>query len=398
MIITPSIRTNFFTNAHPEGCKIQLQQQIDEVKQLEPYDGPKNVLIIGGSSGYGLASRISLAFAANSNTVNVSYESAPRGRRTGSAGYWNNAFFQHYANETGNLHKDFIGDAFAYETKQEVMEYIKENLGSLDLIIYSLAAGARKNHETGETVRSNIKTLGTTTVGKTIDIATMEIQELTIEPGTAQETKDTVYVMGGSDWQDWVMFMKDNGLLNDGFKTIAYTYIGGPTTEAIYRGGTLGKAKEDLEAKAYQMNDVLQKEFNGEALVSSSKAVVSKASVFIPKMPIYVACLFDVMKENKVHETILEHKHRLFKDMVYGSKRITDDEGRIRLDHLEMEASIQKQTEDLMNSLDDEGILTLPGTKTFIEEFYRINGFHIDGVDYDKDIDIDQYKDDYPIK
>jgi enoyl-[acyl-carrier protein] reductase/trans-2-enoyl-CoA reductase (NAD+) len=398
MIITPSIRTNFFTNAHPEGCKIQLEQQINEVKKLGTFTGPKNVLIIGGSSGYGLASRISLAFGADANTVNVSYESTPRGKRTGSAGYWNNAFFQYFAQETGNLHKDFIGDAFSPETKQDVMTYIKEHLGSIDLIIYSLAAGARKNHETGETVRSSIKTLGSPAQGKTIDMATMTIEELTIEPATEQETKDTVYVMGGSDWQEWVMFMKNNHLLNDGFKTIAYTYIGGPTTEAIYRGGTLGKAKEDLEAKAYQMNDILSKELHGEALVSSSKAVVSKASVFIPKMPIYVACLFDVMKEHGVHESITEHKYRLFKDMVYGNNRIVDEQGRIRLDHKEMDPTIQQETDALMNSLDDETVFELPGTKTFTEEFYHINGFHIEGVDYEADIDIDAYQEAFPIK
>ena len=397
MIITPTVRNNFFTNAHPEGCKRQVLSQIERVKELGTFEGPKNVLIIGGSSGYGLGSRISLAFGANANTVNVSFESAPRGRRTGSAGYWNNAFFQYFAKETKNIHKDFLGDAFSEETKQEVMDYIKEHLGSVDLIIYSLAAGARKNHETGETVRSHIKTLGTPLVGKTIDIASLQVEELTIEPGDAQETKDTVYVMGGGDWMDWVLSLKNNDLLAPGVKTIAYTYIGGPTTEGIYRKGTMGKAKEDLETKAYQMNDILSKELGGEALVSSSKAVVSKASVFIPQMPIYVACLYDVMKAHGTHESILEHKYRLFKDMLYGDKRLVDDEDRIRLDHLEMDPVIQSETNALMTSLDDEAILKLPGTKSFLQEFFQINGFDIDGIDYDEDVDIDQYKDDYPI-
>jgi enoyl-[acyl-carrier protein] reductase/trans-2-enoyl-CoA reductase (NAD+) len=398
MLISPTIRNNFFTNAHPEGCYKNLESQIQHVKSLGTYVGPKNVLIIGGSSGYGLGSRISLAFGANANTVNVSYESAPRGKRTGSAGYWNNAFFQHFAKETNNIHKDFMGDAFSPEMKQDVLEYVKSELGSIDLIIYSLAAGARKNFETGETVRSHIKTLGDPVVGKTIDIAKMSIEELTVEPATEQETKDTVFVMGGSDWYDWVTLFKQENVLAEKCKTIAYTYIGGPTTAGIYRKGTMGQAKLDLELKAQLLNDLLKKDLNGEAMVSSSKAVVSKASVFIPQMPIYVACLFDVMKKNHVHESILEHKHRLFKDMVYGSKRILDDKKRIRLDHLEMDETIQEETLALMDSLDNDGIMSLPGTQTFLQEFHQINGFDIDSIDYSKEIDIDSYKENYPIK
>ena len=398
MIITPSIRSNFFTNAHPEGCKKNLESQIEEVKKLGTYTGPKNVLIIGGSSGYGLASRISLAFGANANTVNVSFESSPRGKRTGSAGYWNNAFFQHFAANTNNIHKDFMGDAFSTEMKAEVLQYIKQELGSIDLLVYSLAAGARKDYETGETVRSHIKSLGHDVVGKTIDISSLQIQELTVEAGSAQDSKDTVFVMGGGDWQDWVTTLKQEGILAEGFKTVAYTYIGGTTTEAIYRKGTMGKAKEDLEEKAYQMNAVLSQELNGEALVSSSKAVVSKASVFIPQMPIYVSCLYDVMKTNGTHESILAHKHRLYKDMIYGNKRIVDEKGRVRLDHLEMEQHTQIQTHQLMETLSDEELLKLPGTKEFLKEFFQINGFEIPGVDYTKDIDITTYAETYQIK
>lgn len=389
MIIKPSIRSNFFTNAHPIGCKEKLLQDIKRVKELDSYNGPKNVLIIGGSSGYGLGSRISLAFGANANTVNVSFESAPRGKRTGSAGYWNNLFFQEAALETNNIHKDFIGDAFSFETKQNVLDYIKENIGKIDLLVYSLASGVRKNFETGETIRSSIKSLGKPVTGKTIDIGEQRIYDLTVEPASEQETKDTVFVMGGSDWYDWVTFFKDNNMINDHFKTIAYTYIGGPSTEGIYRKGTLGKAKEDLEKNAVLMNNELSS-INGEALISSSKAVVSKASVFIPQMPIYVACLLETMTLHNVEETILEHKHRLFKDMVYGSKRILDKEGRIRLDHLEMEPKIQKETLSLMNNLSDDEILSFEGTKKFLKEFYQINGFMIDGIDYSEEVDLEQ--------
>ena len=388
MKITPSVRSNFFTNAHPLGCRHMIEQQISEAKKLGTFSGPKNVLIIGGSSGYGLSSRISLAYGANANTINVSFESEPRGKRTGSAGYWNNVFFQNKVAETKNIHKDFMGDAFSYETKEKVLNYVKETFGKLDLIIYSLASGVRKNFETGEVVRSQIKTIGEPTVGNTIDISTLEITQLEITPATQAEIDDTVFVMGGSDWFDWIAYFDKNNALNQNFKTVAYTYIGGPTTEAIYRKGTLGKAKEDLEKKAKIMNKKLSEKYNGEALISSSKAVVSKASVFIPQMPIYVACLFDTMKKHDLHESILEHKFRLFKDMIYGEKRITDQQGRIRLDHLEMNETIQKETNHLMHSLSFEDILSLKGTQDFLNEFYQINGFAINDIDYDIDVDL----------
>ena len=350
MIIKPTIRTNIFTNSHPLGCKEFVSKQIKEAKDLGSFTGPKNVLIIGGSSGYGLSSRIALAFGANANTINVSFESGPKGKRTGSAGWWNNIYFQELAEETGNTHKDFVGDAFSKEMKQQVIEYVKETFGKIDLVIYSLAAGARKNHETGEVVRSHIKAIGEPAVGKTIDLGTYDVKELVVNGANEQEILDTVYVMGGSDWFDWIDILDKNELLENNCKTISYTYIGGPTTEKIYRGGTMGHAKEDLEDKAFKLNAILNEKYNGEALISSSKAVATKASVFIPQMTIYVSCLYDVMTRNNVHESILEHKFRLFKDMVYGSNRILDSKGRIRLDHLEMDEQIQQETISLMKN------------------------------------------------
>jgi enoyl-[acyl-carrier protein] reductase/trans-2-enoyl-CoA reductase (NAD+) len=398
MIIKPSIRSNFFTNAHPLGCKKNLKSQIDEVLTNGSYTGPKNVLIIGGSSGYGLSSRISVAFGGNANTVNVSFESSPRGKRTGSAGYWNNAFFQYFAKDTNRIHKDFIGDAFSTSMKEQVSAFIKKELGSVDLVVYSLASGARKNEKTGETIRSHIKPLGKAVKGKTIDLAKMEIVELEIKPGTDQEIKDTVFVMGGSDWQDWIYFLKEQQLLSEGCKTIAYTYVGTETTADIYRNGTMGKAKEDLELKARLMNDMLQKELHGEALISSSKAIVSKASVFIPQMPIYVSCLFHVMTKEHIHESTTMHKHRLFKDMVYGDKRLTDDLRRLRLDSFEMQPHIQQQVHDLMSFVTDQSVFDLNGTKMFLKEFYQINGFNVDGIDYDKDVNLEDLLQQYPIK
>jgi len=388
MIIKPSIRSNVFTNAHPYGCRLNVENQIKEAKALPSFEGPKNVLIIGGSSGYGLASRIALAYGADSNTINVSFESAPKGKRTGTAGWWNNIFYQKLAKETGNIHKDFVGDAFGEKMKEDIVNYVKDTFGKIDLVIYSLAAGARPDPETGELVRSSIKTIGEPVHGKTIDIAKEEVKDLTVEAANEQEIKDTVFVMGGGDWKDWIEKLDENDCLNDGVKTISYTYIGGETTEKIYRGGTLGKAKEDLEEKALQMTRLLKEKYDGEALVSSSKAVVTKASVFIPQMPVYVSCLFDVMMRKGVHETILEHKYRLFKAMVYGDERLVDNKHRLRPDNLEMEGLIQDKTVSLMENTEDNDLMALHGTKAFINEFYNIHGFGFESIDYDEDVDM----------
>jgi enoyl-[acyl-carrier protein] reductase / trans-2-enoyl-CoA reductase (NAD+) len=389
MIINPSIRSNFFTNAHPFGCRQNILNQINEAKSLPKFSGPKNVLIIGGSSGYGLATRIALSYAANANTVNVSFENEPKGSKTGSAGWWNNIYFQQFAKETKNIHKDFVGDAFSPEMKQNVINYVKENLGKLDLVIYSLASGGRLNYETNELVRSQIKTIGEEAIGKTIDVINMEIYNLTVSSGSEQDVKDTVYVMGGSDWYDWINQLDQAEVINPYFKTLSYTYIGGPTTEKIYRGGTLGRAKEDLEKHAAIINQNLKEKYHGEAIISSSKAVTTKASVFIPQMTIYVSCLYDVMNRHHVHESILAHKHRLFYDMVYGKKRIVDDQNRIRLDHLEMDPTIQKETIQMMTTLSNDELLQLNGTKMFLRDFYQINGFDFEEINYELDVDID---------
>ncbi len=389
MIIEPSIRSNIFLNAHPLGCKSFVLDQIEEAKQFPKFVGPKKVLIIGGSSGYGLASRIALAFAGNADTLNISYETAPKGKRTGTAGWWNNIYFQEFAKETKNIHKDFVGDAFGSQMKKDVIDYIQQHFGKLDLVIYSLAAGARFNEETGNLVKSSIKAIGSDAIGKTIDLADLTVKDLVIGTATEEEIKDTVYVMGGSAWEEWIHALADHDLLSPGFKTISYTYIGGPTTDKIYRGGTLGKAKEDLEHAALRMNNFLSSHYQGEALISSSKAVVTKASVFIPQMPVYVSCLFDVMTRNHTHETITAHKYRLYKDMVYGQKRIVDSEGRIRLDHLEMEEETQRETIHMMTTYSDAEILSLHGTEMFIKEFHQIHGFMLPNINYELDTDID---------
>ena len=390
MIIKPSIRSNVFTNAHPKGSKAYIESLIDETKALNSINGPKNVLIIGGSSGYGLSSRVALAFGAKANTLNVSFERAPKNGKTGTAGWWNNIHFQTLAKPLGTLHKDFVMDAFSKDTKKQVSEYIKKHLGTVDLVIYSLAAGGRPDSE-GTLVRSKILPIGESEKGKTIDVAKKEVKDLTLHPATQKDIEDTVFVMGGGDWQDWIEGLLESESLSQNVKTISYTYIGSEVTYPIYRGGTLGKAKEDLEKRASEINKLLKHSLNGEALISSSKAVVTKASVFIPQMPLYVSCLFDVMKSKGVHETILQHKYRLFKDMVYGDERTTDSKGRLRMDAYELDPSIQKETIKCMSTLDEDELLNLQGTQDFYALFYNIHGFGFDSVNYKEAIDLDAY-------
>jgi enoyl-[acyl-carrier protein] reductase / trans-2-enoyl-CoA reductase (NAD+) len=390
MIIKPSIRSNLFTNAHPIGCKQYVKEQIEEVKKLTPFEGPKNVLIIGGSSGYGLASRIALAYGANANTINISFESGPKGKRSGSFGWWNNIFFQQYAKETKNTHKDFIGDAFSKQMKLDVINYIKTTFGKIDLMIYSLASGGRYDESIQDVVKSSIKTIGEDAIGKTIDIKELAVLPLTVTSASEEEIKDTVFVMGGSAWQEWIEALDETKCLNHAFKTVSYTYIGGETTAKIYRQGTLGKAKEDLELAAKHMNDLLKEKYEGEALISSNKAVVTKASVFIPQMPVYVSCLFEVMMKKGLHESIQTHQYRLFSDMIYGSQRITDQEGRIRLDHLEMDDSVQEETKQMMLSIDDQQLFNLEGTKRFLKEVYQIHGFEYEHIQYDEPVEMEE--------
>lgn len=389
MVIKPSIRGNIFTNSHPIGCQRYVESLISEAKTLSNFEGPKKVLIIGGSSGYGLSTRVTLAVNANAETINVSFESRPKGDRTGSAGWWNNLYFQKAFEKSGKIHKDFVGDAFSSEMKQQVMAYIKEKFGKLDLIVYSLAAGARQNPSTGELVRSSLKTIGEPATGKTIDIGEMQIKDIVVSPATEQEIKDTVYVMGGSDWFDWVKLLNDAKLLNQGAKAISYTYIGSKNNAKIYRDGTIGRAKDDLEAAGVRIDQLLKQSIKGEGLISVSKAVVTKASVFIPKIAFYVSTMFEVMKKHKVHESTLQHKHRLFQDMVYGQKRLLDEKKRIRVDHYEMQANIQAEIDAMGKQYENESIFKLAGTKQFVDEFHQIHGFRMPGVNYDADVNMD---------
>jgi enoyl-[acyl-carrier protein] reductase/trans-2-enoyl-CoA reductase (NAD+) len=390
MQIKPSIRSNIFTNSHPLGCQAYIQSLFKEASSFSSFKGPTNVLIIGGSSGYGLSSRITLAVNARANTWNVSFESRPKGERTGSAGWWNNIYFQQAADSLGTYHKDFVGDAFSQTMKNEVIANLKQKNVKIDFVIYSLAAGARSHPQTGELVRSTLKAIGQPVEGKTIDIAERSVKELIVGAATEQEIQDTVFVMGGSDWEDWIRQLSQADVLATGVKAISYTYIGSKNNAKIYREGTIGRAKDDLENHGRSIDTFLKHAHQGEGLISVSKAVVTKASVFIPRIPFYVSTMFEVMKKHGVHETITQHKHRLFADMIYGTQRLVDKEGRIRIDHYEMQPDIQAEIQSLSDRYENDTIFELKGTQQFIDEFYHIHGFNLPGVDYEQDVDLDQ--------
>lgn len=391
MIIKPLIRANVHISAHPAGIKKSVEDMVAWAKAQPKIEMTgKNVLIVGGSSGYGLGTRIALAFGAGANTINVSFERGPQGNMTGTAGWWNNIYFQEVAAKAGLSFKDFNGDAFSWETKKQVTEYIKETYGKIDLLVYSLASPVRQNPNTGELVKSALKPIGKNIKGTTIDIAKEQIMELEVEAATEQDIKDTVYVMGGEDWKMWVEFLLENDLLADGFKTISYTYIGAESMSDIYRGGTIGKAKEDLERTSVELNNLLKNKVNGESLISVSKAVATKASVFIPGMPTYGCILFDEMMKKGIHESVIAHKYRLYKDMVFGNARELDEQGRIRLDAWEMRKDIQDAVYENIKAYGNnpEVLFNLKGAKEFMGDFYKMNGFDIEGVDYEQDVDL----------
>lgn len=377
MVIQEKIRSNVAMSAHPMGMKKYLEDNLNIASKLAKFNAPKNVLILGGSSGYGLALRLLLA-ENGSNIINVSFERAYDEKKSGSAGYWNNHFYQkHYPN-----HIDINADAFSIETKNQVIEYCKNNDIKIDLLVYSLATGVRPKDDL--IVKSALKPIGKKYTGRTIDLATKSFKDLDLEPANQQEIDDTIYVMGGSDWYDWTELLHQNQVLNTDFKTFSLTYIGGETTYDIYRGGTIGKAKDDLEATVLELNKL----DNVTAYVVSAKAITTKASVFIPSMVIYASCLYDVMKLHQCHENVVEHMHRLLKDMLYGENMITDELKRVRVDNLEMQENIQTETINRMKTYSNEEILNSTGYQLFETEFYQMNGFKYNDIDYSQDLDL----------
>jgi enoyl-[acyl-carrier protein] reductase/trans-2-enoyl-CoA reductase (NAD+) len=383
MIIKPKVRGFVCVTAHPEGCAAHVQQQIDFVRAKGPLkDLPKRVLVIGASTGYGLASRIVPAFAGGAATLGVFFEKPGEEGRTASAGWYNSVAFEKAAHAEGLYAKSINGDAFSDSIKQQTIEAIKADLGTVDAVIYSLASPRRTHPSTGVTFKSTLKPVGAPFSAKTVDTDKGLVTDITIEPASEQEIADTVAVMGGEDWAMWIEALSEAGVLAPGALTVAYSYIGPDLTWAIYRNGTIGRAKEDLEATAQKLTEKLGAT-GGRAWVSINKALVTQASSAIPVVPLYISLLYKVMKAHGLHEGCIEQIQRLFAErLANGAAPQPDEAGRLRLDDWEMREDIQKEVAALWPQVTTENLPTISDIAGYRAEFLRLFGFGLEGVDY----------------
>ncbi|WP_333600694.1 enoyl-ACP reductase FabV [Flavobacterium sp.] len=385
MIIEPRMRGFICLTAHPEGCAQSVKNQIAYVKSKGYIDGPKKVLVIGASTGFGLASRITSAFGSDAGTIGVFFEKPPSEGKTASPGWYNSAAFENEAKSAGLYAKSINGDAFSNEVKQQAIDLIKADLGQIDLVIYSLASPVRMHPVTGILHRSTLKPIGSTFTNKTVDFHTGNVSQVTIEPATQEDIDNTVVVMGGEDWAMWMEALKNAGVLAEGATTIAYSYIGPEVTEAVYRKGTIGRAKDHLEATAFEITDNL-KDLQGKAYVSVNKALVTQASSAIPVIPLYISLLYKIMKAEGVHEGCIEQIQRLFEQRLYSGKAVpTDDKGRIRIDDWEMREDIQEKIKALWATATTENLTEIGDLAGYKQDFLNLFGFGFDGVDYNAD-------------
>jgi enoyl-[acyl-carrier protein] reductase/trans-2-enoyl-CoA reductase (NAD+) len=385
MIIEPRMRGFICLTAHPKGCEQSVKNQIEYVKSKGSIDGAKKVLVIGASTGFGLASRITSAFGSNASTIGVFFEKPPTEGKTASPGWYNSAAFEKLAHESGLYAKSINGDAFSNEIKQQTIDLIKADLGQIDLVIYSLASPVRLNPNTGILHRSVLKPIGSTFTNKTVDFHTGNVTEVSIEPANQEDIDNTVVVMGGEDWQMWMKALNDAGVLAKDALTLAYSYIGPEVTEAVYRKGTIGRAKDHLEATAFEITKQLEG-VNCKAYVSVNKALVTQASSAIPVIPLYISLLYKIMKEEGIHEGCIEQIQRLFEHRLYtGSEIPTDDKGRIRIDDWEMRDDVQEKVAKLWKEATTESLPNIGDLKGYTSDFHNLFGFGFDGVDYQAD-------------
>ncbi|TLE27086.1 enoyl-ACP reductase FabV [Vibrio cholerae] len=389
MIIKPKIRGFICTTTHPVGCEANVKEQIAYTKAQGPIkNAPKRVLVVGSSSGYGLSSRIAAAFGGGAATIGVFFEKPGTDKKPGTAGFYNAAAFDKLAHEAGLYAKSLNGDAFSNEAKQKAIELIKQDLGQIDLVVYSLASPVRKMPDTGELVRSALKPIGETYTSTAVDTNKDVIIEASVEPATEQEIADTVTVMGGQDWELWIQALEEAGVLAEGCKTVAYSYIGTELTWPIYWDGALGRAKMDLDRAATALNEKLAAK-GGTANVAVLKSVVTQASSAIPVMPLYIAMVFKKMREQGVHEGCMEQIYRMFTQRLYkedGSMPEVDDHNRLRLDDWELRDDIQQHCRDLWPQITTENLRELTDYDMYKEEFIKLFGFGIEGIDYDADV------------
>ena len=385
MIIAPRIRGFICLTAHPEGCAQNIVNQINYVKSKGEIAGPKRVLVIGASTGFGLSSRITSAFGSDASTIGVYFEKPPAPGKPASPGWYNTAAFETQAHAAGLYAKSINGDAFSDEVKQQTMDLIKADLGQVDLVIYSLASPRRTHPKTGVVYNSVLKPIGQVFTNKTVDFHTGLVTDISIQPANEEEIESTVAVMGGEDWGFWIDDLKAAGLLADGATTVAYSYIGPALTEAVYRKGTIGRAKDNLEATAFSITEKL-KDLQGKAYVSVNKALVTQASSAIPVIPLYISLLYKQMKEAGTHEGCIEQIQRLYQDRLYNGADVpVDEKGRIRVDDLEMDAAVQAKVAELWLEADTENLDRIGDLKGYKKDFLNLFGFDVAGIDYDAD-------------
>ncbi len=387
MLIQPKTRGFICTASHPIGCAVSIKKQAEYVKQQPSFPGPKKVLIIGSSTGYGLASRIALAYGAGSSTIGVAFEKSAQGKRTASAGWYNTAAFESAATEDNLYAKSLNGDAFSNELKQKAAAMIKRDFDQIDCLVYSLASPRRTHPETGQVYNSVLKTLDGSYSNITIDPLTGVMKDVTINSASQQEADDTVTVMGGDDWYRWVDFLREQNLLTDDFTTLAYSYIGPELTYPIYTNGTIGKAKKDLQDTANKLNNELSAT-GGRAYISVNKALVTQSSSAIPVVPLYMSILIKVMKQKGTNEHCIEQMYRLFANaLTTDTASYLDAERRLRLDDLEMDPEVQAEVQAIWGKLNADNIAELADLKSYQADFYNLFGFAYAEVDYDLEVD-----------
>lgn len=382
MIIEPRMRGFICLTAHPKGAEQNVKNQIEYIKSKGTIAGAKKVLVIGASTGFGLASRITSAFGSDAATIGVFFEKPPVEGKTASPGWYNSAAFEAEAHKAGLYAKSINGDAFSNEIKRQTLDLIKADLGQVDLVIYSLASPVRTNPNTGVLHRSTLKPIGQTFTNKTVDFHTGNVTEVSIAPANEEDIENTVAVMGGEDWAMWMDALKDENLLAQGAITVAYSYIGPSLTEAVYRKGTIGRAKDHLEATAFSITDSL-KSIGGQAYVSVNKALVTQASSAIPVIPLYISLLYKIMKEEGIHEGCIEQIQRLFQERLYtGSEVPVDEKGRIRIDDWEMRDDVQAKVAKLWEEATTETLPAIGDLAGYRNDFLNLFGFEFAGVDY----------------
>jgi len=385
MIIRPRVRGFMCITSHPIGCEANVKSQIEFIKSQSAIDSPKRVLVIGSSTGYGLAARITAAFGGGASTLGVFFEKPGTDRKPGTAGWYNSAAFHKFAEQDGLYAKSLNGDAFSDDVKERTIATIKEDLGQVDLVIYSLAAPRRQHPKTGEVFNSTLKPVGKGITMQGVNTDKEQIQEFSLEAASGQEIADTIAVMGGEDWTMWMDALAEAGVLAEGAKTTAFTYIGEKMTWDLYWDGTIGMAKKDLDTKVLSIREKLAAT-GGDARVSVLKAVVTQASSAIPVMPLYLAILFKEMKLDQSHEGCIEQLYRLFTECLYSDSPRTDEEGRLRVDELEMRPEVQAKVAEAWAQITTENLAELTDFAGYKHEFLKLFGFQMAGVDYDAEV------------